>query len=107
MNMDSLEGSRPGASHMEPPEPSGGQQRGFRRISTIFENMLGEICDRFGSYSVLVGTFVRGTTGITKLIHTVEPIPSATVMGAKIGPIPTSKALDKTPGRFRPADFEF
>ena len=34
-------------------------------------------------------------------------IPSATIMGAKIGPIPTSKALDKTPDRFRPADFKF
>ena len=44
---------------------------------------------------------------LLNLIHTVEPIPSATVMGAKIGPIPTSKALDKTPGRFRPADYKF
>ena len=49
----------------------------------------------------------RGCTGFTKLILTVEPIPSATVMGAKIGPIPPSKALDKTPGRFRAGDFEF
>ena len=48
-----------------------------------------------------------GDTGLTKLIHTVEPIPPATAKGAKICPIPTSKALDKTPGRFRPADFEF
>ena len=40
----------------------------------------------------------RNRTGFTKIIHTVEPIPSATV-GANIGPIPTSKALDKTPGR--------
>ena len=53
-----------------------------------------------GSVSYLA-VLVAFLTGFTKLIHTVEPIPSATVMGAKIGPIPMK--FDEN--RFKSYDF--